>query len=64
MPYDEINPEGKCLVMRTEKIVDYHPEVKSNLSGDGVQAILQQLTGKVGLLPIFLSFPTLISPVH
>lgn len=55
MPYDEVNPEGKRLVMRTEKIVDYHPGVHSILCGDGVQTILQQLTGKVGSLPIFFS---------
>lgn len=50
MPYDEVNQEGKRLVMRTEKIVDYHSGAQSLLCGDGVRSMLQQLTGKVSFL--------------
>lgn len=52
MPYDEVNPEGKRLVMRTEKIVDYHSGAQSLLCGPGVHSLFQQLTGKVSFFPL------------
>lgn len=57
MPYNEVNPEGKQLVMRTENIVDYHPGAQSLLCGDGMLALLKQLTGKVSLLTLSISLP-------
>ena len=47
MIYDEINTEGKRQLMRTEKLIDYHPQLQALLCGDAMFALLKELTGKV-----------------
>lgn len=44
MPYDEVLPNGKRQLLRTENFADYHTGLASLLFGKGLASILKQLT--------------------
>ncbi|KAI5777425.1 hypothetical protein EDC01DRAFT_404937 [Geopyxis carbonaria] len=46
MVYDEINTKGERQAMRTEKITDFHPEIRNFMEGDKTIQLLQELTGR------------------
>jgi 2-aminoethylphosphonate dioxygenase len=50
MHYDEINSQGQQQLLRTEKFVDYHPQLFSFLCGDALTNLLAQLSGDEMLL--------------
>ncbi|KAF7167781.1 hypothetical protein CNMCM6106_003224 [Aspergillus hiratsukae] len=50
MPYDEINIHGERQLMRTEKFVDYHADLKELVCGKALAEILRALAGEEMLL--------------
>src|SRR5436190_21949729 len=50
MPNEQINSNGQRQLMRTEKLVDYHPESLQLLCGPGIAHILKPLTATDMLL--------------
>ena len=47
MPYEEINSNGESQLLRTENFVPYHQDFDSFLCGEGMAALLKQLSGDV-----------------
>jgi hypothetical protein len=47
MPYDEININGERQLMRTENFVDYHPDFRRLVCGEGLGQILKAVSGDV-----------------
>ena len=56
--YDEITEKGQRQIMRTEKITDYHPQLRALLYGDTPLALLKKLTGRVCSSRICREVPT------
>ena len=47
MPYDEVSPDGRRQIMRTENYVDYHEGYGKLLLGEDIAHILKQLSNDV-----------------